>query len=158
MNSKKIIKNLVLLGAVAVLIGGGFVLYLFNMPHRDVQATATDFKLESSQLVTEYLSSAEQANLKYLDEEGESKVLAVTGAVFSITEDLNQQKVVLLKNAGDKAGVSCTFMESTNASAAQLAPGQKVTIKGVIRSGAGYDEDLDMYEDVILEKCDIVKN
>jgi hypothetical protein len=158
MNRKNVFKNLVLLGAAALLIGGGYVLYLFNMPHRDVQATKTDFTLESSQLVAEYLNSAEQANLKYLDEEGDSKVLAVTGAVSAITDDLNNQKVVLLKNAGDKAGVSCTFTEATNAHAAQLAPGQTVTIKGVIRSGAGYDEDMDLYEDVILEKCDIVNN
>jgi len=158
MNRKKVFKNVVILGAAALLIGGGFVLYLFNMPHRDVQATKTDFKLESSQLVAEYLKSADEANQKYLDEEGESKVLAVTGTVSAITDDLNNQKVVLLKNAGDKAGVSCTFTEATNSHAAQLAPGQTVTIKGGIRSGAGYDEDLGLYEDVILEKCDIINN
>ncbi|MBV6442622.1 MAG: hypothetical protein EPGJADBJ_04341 [Saprospiraceae bacterium] len=158
MNRKKVFKNLVILGAAVLLIGGGFGLYLFNMPHRDVQATKTDFTLESSQLVAEYLNAAEQANLKYLDEEGDSKVLAVSGVVSAITDDLNNQKVVLLKNTGDKAGVSCTFMESTNAHAEQLAPGQTVTIKGVIRSGAGYDEDLGLYEDVILEKCDIINN
>jgi len=156
MNKKKVFKNLAILGAAALLIGGGFVLYLFNMPHRDVQATKTDFKLESSELVAEYLNSADQANLKYLDEEGESKVLAVTGTVSTIADDMNNQKVVLLKNAGDKAGVSCTFTASTNIHAAQLAPGQTVTIKGVIRSGANYDEDLGLYEDVIMEKCDII--
>jgi hypothetical protein len=35
--------------------------------------------------------------------------------------------------------------------------GQAITVKGVIRSGASYDEDLEMYENVILEKSDIVK-
>jgi hypothetical protein len=40
----------------------------------------------------------------------------------------------------------------------ELKIGTKVSIKGVIRSGAGYDEDLDMYEDVILEKCDLIRN
>jgi hypothetical protein len=38
-----------------------------------------------------------------------------------------------------------------------LALGEEITVKGVIRSGAEYDEDLEMYEDVIMAKCDLVK-
>lgn len=39
-----------------------------------------------------------------------------------------------------------------------LKTGDKITIKGVIRSGASFDSDLDMYENVIIEKSDIVSN
>lgn len=156
MNKKKIIRMLALLVVIGLMTGGGIVYYLFNMPHRDIQASQADDSLTSAQLVNEYLSSPEKANEKYLDEEGESKILAMTGKVYAITEDLNNQKVVLLKEEGDKAGVSCTFTAATNSSAEKLQKGQQVTIKGVIRSGAGYDEDLDLYEDVIIEKCDVV--
>ena len=97
------------------------------------------------------------ANAKYLNEEGESAVLAVTGKVSSITTDQINQKVILLKGADAHAGVSCTFTEETNNQASNVKIGQSLTIKGVIRSGAGYDEDLELYEDVILEKCTIVK-
>lgn len=141
-----------------VVFGGGVILYIFNIPHRDIQATSADYQMEAKQLVSEYLADASAANNKYLQEEGDSKIIVITGIVASIDEDMKQQKVVLLKEAGEKAGISCTFMASTNANAENLRKGNKVTIKGVIRSGAGYDEDLELYEDVIMEKCDVIHN
>ena len=155
---KKFVKWSLILMIGGIIVGGGAVLYIFNMPHRDVQAASADFQLEAKQLVNEYLADAGASNNKYLQEEGESKIIAVTGIVASIDEDMKQQKVVLLKDVGEKAGVSCTFMASTNANAENLRKGNKVTIKGVIRSGAGYDEDLELYEDVIIEKCDVLYN
>ena len=155
---KKFVKWGLILMIGGIIVGGGAVLYIFNMPHRDVQAASSDFQLEAKQLVNEYLADATASNNKYLQEEGQSKIIAVTGIVSSIDEDMKQQKVVLLKGAGEKAGVSCTFMASTNANAENLRKGSKVTIKGVIRSGAGYDEDLELYEDVIIEKCDVLYN
>ncbi len=155
---KKIIKWGLIILAGGLIIGGGVVYYLFNMPKRDVQATSTDYTVTSQQIVQEYLSNMQLANDKYLQAEGESKILAVSGTVASIDEDLNHQKVVLLKGVNDMAGVSCTFTTTTNVNAAKLKNGDKVTIKGVIRSGAGYDEDQELYEDVIMEKCDVINN
>lgn len=155
---KKSIKIFVGLGGAAVVIGGLLIYRMMSMPQRDVQATKTDFSLSASELVHEYLADASMANEKYLQEEGDSKILAVTGIIFSITEDQNNQKVLLLNDGSENAGVSCTFTAATNASTFGFEIGQTVTVKGVIRSGAGFDEDLEMYEDVILEKCDIVSN
>jgi len=152
---KKIIKWTIIVVVSGLVIGGGIVLYMWNMPQRNVQETPVDFKLNSEQLVKEYLSDAKASNAKYLQTEGDSKILAVTGEVFSITEDLKHQKVVLLKKKDEKVGVSCTFMQNTNENANKLKIGDKVTIKGVIRAGAGYDEDLELYEDAIMEKCDV---
>lgn len=140
-----------------IFVGGGVGLYIFNMPHRDVQSVPADYQLTAKQIVNEYLSDAQKANNKYLQEEGDSKIIAVTGTVESIDKDMNGQQVVLLKDLGEKAGVSCTFMSKANANAENLTKGITVTIKGVIRSGAGYDEDLEIFEDVILEKCDVVQ-
>lgn len=139
-----------------ILIAVGIALYMFFKPARDVQATETDYKYNASEIVNEYLTNAEKANQKYLDEEGVSKVLEITGTVSDISEDFNNQKVVLLKNATDKAGVSATFTKETNAHVNSIKIGDEVTIKGVIHSGASYDPDLEMYENVILDKCDIV--
>lgn len=155
---KKIVKWGLIFLVSGLVIGGGIVFYLFNMPHRDVQASNIDYKISASELVIEYLTNTDKANNKYLQEEGDSKILAVTGIVRSIDEDMNNQKVVLLQDYQIQAGVSCTFTASTNVNAEKLIIGDKVTIKGVIRSGAGYDEDLELYEDVILEKCDVLHN
>ncbi len=141
--------------ATGLVITGGIIIYMFNMPHRNVQNTSTDYSIRVKEVVNEYLTDADKANNKYLDSEGESKILEVTGMVSSITEDFNKQKVVLLKAKDLEAGVSCTFIAGTNESASTLKEGDKVTIKGVIRSGASYDEDLEMYENVIMEKCSI---
>jgi len=155
---KKTLKITIAFIGLAILIAGGVVTYMFNQPARNVQDTKTDFSYKSSEIVEEYLTNTQKANDKYLDENGNSKVIEVTGMVASITEDFNKQKVILLKSQNDKAGVSCTFTPETNSHTANISIGDNIRIKGVIRSGATFDEDLDMYENVILEKCDIISN
>jgi cytochrome c-type biogenesis protein CcmE len=156
MKRKKIIKAVLILIVVGILTGGGVVFYMFNMPHRNVQASETDYVLNAGQLVAEYLLDPTAANEKYLDDSGDSKILEISGMVASVSVDYNSQKVVLLKTPDNKAGISCTFTQETNASLNDIKEGQHVIVKGVIRSGAAYDEDLQMYENVIMEKCDIV--
>ncbi|MEA3445013.1 MAG: hypothetical protein U9R19_09855 [Bacteroidota bacterium] len=153
---KKILSIAAVLIIAGLLVGGGIGLYMFNMPHRDVQDSSSDFSLTSTQLVNEYFTNSAEANDKYLAEDGESKILEITGTVESVGENYNDQKVVLLKETNDKAGVSCIFIAESGSKAAKLKPGETITIKGVIRSGAAYDEDLGLYEHVILDKSDIV--
>lgn len=153
---KKNFKTLLILLGVGIFIAVAVALYMFNKPARDVQATKTDFSYQASEIVKEYLTDAKKANDKYLDEEGNSKVLEITGTVAQISEDFNHQKVILLKSATDKAGVSATFPKETNPHTSTIKVGDQITIKGVIRSGATYDKDLEMYENVILDKSDIV--
>jgi hypothetical protein len=142
---------------ILFLIGIGYVSYLWFMPHRDVQATTAFKTIEASALVNEFLSESEKANNLYLDAEGESKVLIVQGRIDNIQKDQLGQYVVLLKNAGEKMGVSSTFLMDTNYQVENLSIGDNIKIKGVIRSGAEFDEDLDLAENVILEKCALIK-
>lgn len=155
---KKILKIGAILLIAGLLIGGGTVLYMFNMPHRNVQSASTDFSLTASQLVAEYLENPTKANEKYLADDGDSKVLEIKGTVAKISEDFNGQKVVLLQETTDKAGVSCTFTQETNKNALTVQVGETRTIKGVIRSGASFDPDLEMYENVVVEKSDLINN
>ncbi|NJN28690.1 MAG: hypothetical protein HC819_23280 [Cyclobacteriaceae bacterium] len=157
MNKKKIFKIAGITAIAGILIGASVFLYMFFMPHRDVQATKTDFTLTSSEIVMEYLTDNNTANEKYLAEDGESKVLEVSGMVSKISEDFNGQKVILLKYPQDKAGVSATFTPQTNNNLKGVVVGQNITVKGVIRAGASYDEDLELYENVILDKSDLIK-
>ena len=152
---KKILKWGLIILISGLVISGSIIGYMFYQPHRDVQATTADYKMNTNQLVNEYLANAKASNEKYLDEEGESKIIEVTGTVSDISIDLNNKTVILLKADGDKAGVSCTLLETANSTNINL--GDVITIKGVIRAGAGYDEDLGLYEDVILGKGDIIK-
>lgn len=156
MKKRKIIKIGIIVAIAGLVIASSFGLYMFNMPHRNVQSTKADFSLNGSEIVTEYLADANAANSKYLAADGDSKVLEITGTINKISGNFAGKKVVLLKSDSDKAGVSATFIEEANMNVDKLIVGQSVTIKGVIRSGAAYDEDLELYENVILEKSDIV--
>lgn len=156
MKRKKIIKWSLLLVLVGVLIGGSIFLYMWFMPHRNVQDTPVDFKITTTELVNEYINDSETANGKYLQEEGDSKILAVTGTVSDITTDMEGKKVVLLKEEGADLGVMCYFLKATSANTSSLTIGKKATIKGVIRSGAEYDEDLELYEDAVMQDCDVL--
>ncbi len=156
MKKKKALKIIAILGVAGLLIGGGIGLYMFNKPHRNVSSANADYALSASEIVTEYLTDKDAANQKYLAADGKSKILEITGVVSKISEDFNGQKVVLLQGRKAKAGVSASFTSETNSSLRDILPDQTITIKGVIRSGASYDEDLEMYEHVIIEKSDIV--
>ncbi len=153
---KKSVKIGIIILAVGVLVVGGIGVYLFNLPHRNIQSTKTDIEITAANLVAEYLENPEQANAKYLDAEGESKILEVTGEVASVTEDFNKNLVVLLKSSGQEAGVSCTFLSTSGPIQNSFAKGQQIKVKGVIRSGASFDADLGFYEHVILDKCNLV--
>ncbi|MBN2263695.1 MAG: hypothetical protein JW735_12315 [Prolixibacteraceae bacterium] len=156
MKKKKIIRIGLIAVVAGIIIAGAVGFYMFNMPHRDVQSSKADFILNSSDIVAEYLGNKDAANQKYLAADGDSKILEVSGIVNKISEDFDGQKVVLLKSDGDKAGVIAAFTPETNANAEKLQVGELVTVKGVIRAGAAYDSDLELYENVILEKSDVV--
>ncbi len=136
----------VFLGVVVISIG----LFLYFMPHRNIQGEKESFSVSAEQLVNDFVTDVDAANAKYLDQ-----VIVVTGTVATIEEDQLEQKVVLLEVG--ESGVSCTFMLETNDNAEELKEGEEVKIKGVVRLGASYDEDLEMAEFAILEKCDISK-
>lgn len=153
---KKLLKIALIVATVAIIIIGSVAYYMFNMPHRDVSNTKTDYSLNASEFVAEYLKDVAAADNKYLDEEGESKILEITGPVSDIDTDFAGNKVVLLKRDTDKAGVSCTFTPESNAKVTNIKVGDVITVKGVVRSGAIFIEALDMYEHIIVEKCDLL--
>ena len=154
---KKLIRKGLIIGGLAGAIGLIIVLYIMFAPHRDVQSSPIDYTLTASTLVKESLDDAKATNKKYLSEDGDSKIIAISGKVASIKADFEDNKVVLLKEDNDKAGVQCTFMKTTNKNAATLSIGQEVIVKGVYRVAATYDEDFEEYENVIVEECDIIK-
>ncbi len=155
--SKSLKRILLTIIALAVVGGGSYALYLYYMPHRDVQASDAFAKLKATELLAEFTANKEAANQKYLSNDGDSKILIVEGRVHSITEDQNQQKVVLLKQEDAKVGVSCTFTAETNKNVDGIKEGDIVKVKGAITQGNGYDDLLELYDNALLRECDIVK-
>lgn len=151
---KKILSAL----GIIVLIVIAYVAYLWFQPHRDVVNSKADVEITAGRLVEEFLTDANAARTKYLDSEGESKILIIGGVITQITTDQLGQKVVQLKTSpDDKLGVACTFTLETNPQAENLKIGNQVRIKGVIRSGAEYDEDLELGIDAVVEKSSLAE-
>lgn len=142
-------------GLLLLAVGLGTVIYLFNMPKRNVAESDADFKIEASALVQEYLKDAKAANAKYLKEDGVSDILEVSGTLAKVEEDYNNQLVLLIQEAGDPTGVSVTLQVGEKP--ADLKIGQILRLKGVVRSGANYDEDLGFYEPVVIEDATVIK-
>jgi len=156
MKKRKVFQIIAIIGIAGLLTGGGVGLYMFYKPHRDVQSAKTDYKLTSSQIVAEYLADNQAANQKYLAADGDSKILEISGEVKRVSENFKGQKVLLLNGGKNMAGVSAIFNAETNDNLDEITIGQAIKVKGVIRSGASYDEDLGMYENVILEKSNLL--
>lgn len=154
--SKKTIKIIALVTLIAIAGGVIYGIYMYNLPHRNVQTTNTDYKVTVSELVNEYLSDPETANKKYLADDGDSKVLEVTGTVKRIQENFNGQKVIILQQDEDQAGASFTITTASHQDISTLETGQTITLKGVIRSGPFYDADLDMYVNAVIDESDLV--
>ena len=147
---KKTLKYSLFGGGFLAIVAVAILLYLYFMPHRDIQSEEVNFKITAKQFVKDFVKDPDGSNIKYLD-----KVVIVEGEVSKIEEDQLQQKVILLKT--ENSGVNCTFMKETNKSTQNIKIGDIVKIKGVVRMGASYDEDLELPEFAILEKCDIIK-
>ncbi len=155
--NKKVKKILLVVIVLATIAGASYALYMFFMPHRDVQASDAFANMQATELLAEFTADKEAANLKYLDDDGDSKILIVEGRVESITENQNGQKVLLLKEEGSKMGINCTFMAETNKSTEGIKTGERVKVKGAITQGSGYDDLLELYDNALLINCDIVK-
>jgi len=77
----------------------------------------------------------------------------VTGKVVKVTDNSQNQKVVILE--GGKAEVRCTFLAETSEKAGTLKEGEDAQIKGLILQLASYDEDLEEYEATLLRDCSL---
>lgn len=154
---KKTLKRIGLVILVGIFIAGSIGAYLFFKPHRNVQATSAFATLKVQDLTNEFTTDAAKANAKYLASDGNSKVLIVEGRVSKISTNQNGEQVIVLKNEGEKVGVSATFTQQTSANVTNVKVGDIIKIKGAITAGNRYDADLDLYEHAILVQCDIEK-
>lgn len=156
MNKKRIFKWVLSLFVIGLITGGSIFLYYWYMPHRDVQASSTDYKVNVSALVEEYLEDEQKANEKYLDEEGESKIFEISGTVSEIDQVGNSEIIIALNGQDVPVGIRCTLDQGQNADGVKVD--DKITIKGVIRSGPVYDELLEMYIDGVMAKSSVINN
>ena len=153
MNKKKVL----LIGAVLVVLGASIGAYfLIFQENRDTQAVESAFTITSEDLVNKCLTDLEKTNGELLADNGESEVFVVTGKISSTEKNQNGQTTIYLFAGEGKPLVRCTLLQEEDVT--NLNAGDQVKVKGVFRSCAEYDEDLDLTEDAIIDQCAIVKN
>jgi hypothetical protein len=134
----KIITGLLLLAAIGTIVG----YYLWNKPHENI-ASAKGIKIPAPALLQVFIADSTGANKKYYQQ-----VLEVTGMVKSISKNLQNQTVVILKTNTEGSYINCTM----EGGAENIKEGSSVIIKGVCQGIQG-DADLGIMGDVYLIRC-----
>ncbi len=141
----------ILLFIIVLIISGVFYVY---QPHRNITEARVDYTLQVNELITEYLDNTTKANAKYLSDDGQSKVIVIVGVISATSKSADGRDILILKNKRQEVGIQCLF--AIGEDEGDIKIGEKIKIKGVLRAGPEYNEDLEMYENGYLEKCSIV--
>lgn len=134
------LRNLAILGALCVLLGGAWMAQRQYDRAPEVAAgkwpSAT---LEATDLLQEFMDDEVAAGKRYTDE-----VIEVNGTVRGVSAPQGGKVSVLLETGNPLAAVVCEFDQSMSG----LVPGSMVTVKGYC---AGYNLD------VVLQRCALVE-
>ena len=131
------LRNIVILGALGVLMGGAWMAQ--RQYDRRPEAAAgkrPSVTMDADRLLQEFMQDESAAGARYNDH-----VVAVTGVVREVGKPRGGKVTVLLETGNPLAAIACEFSE---ADAPNVAPGDHVAVKGFC---AGYNLD------VLLQRC-----
>jgi hypothetical protein len=134
------------------LLAAGMGLDIYFKPHRDVKTVPVFDEFDVDDFTAEFLEHPDKARDTYLAEDGESKIVAMTGTISAIDTNLAGHIVIELRGKRE-AGARFTLMPEENGKAADLHVGDQAKITGVVSAGAEFDPDFNRYLDAILEQC-----
>ena len=113
-------KRILILAAVAILIGVGTGIYLYFLPAKKVE-NSVGIDITAASLAKEYASDEKSADAKYLN-----KAISVSGVVSETEKNQDGGLMIVLQTDDPMAGVQCTLRDK----GANPAKGQSIVIKG----------------------------
>lgn len=132
--------------ALLALVAGATGYYMYQKGPVNVR-NAKGVVVEADALYRLYVTDIAQAQELY-----DQKVLQVSGVVASVSTNIQNEQVVLLKVSDEKGFINCTMDETILAKS-----GESIVLKGVC-SGIGESEpDMDIYGDVYLSRAILSK-
>ncbi|MBV5315702.1 MAG: hypothetical protein JZU47_20560 [Prolixibacteraceae bacterium] len=139
------IKYAIILALVAIAIGASVGLKMFFKPHADISKLKSEFKLDASNLITEFGQDENTATTKYSE-----KILEISGKLVAKNKLPNGTDLLVLED--EMQGISCQ-LDSSWASANQsviqsLETGNPVTVKGVCK---GYLMEIKVSPAIVLK-------
>lgn len=153
MKKSKLLRWAAAVIGIATVAGVSFAAYLWFMPHRDVQSRPPDLWITTTDLIDRYLSDAPAANAFFLKEDGNSKILALTGAIREVKKNQAGATVIRIAEPDGKAGALCVLTEAASAASSDYTVGSQITLKGAIRAGPTYDDLIGIYVDAVMDDC-----
>jgi hypothetical protein len=131
------LRNLAILGALAILMGGAWLAQ--RQYEKQPEAAAgkrPSVKVEAERLLQDFMRDEATADDRYND-----RVLAVEGSVREVGAPRGGKVIVLLNTGNPLAAIACEFDVKD---LPRLSPGDRVTVKGYC---AGHNLD------VLLQRC-----
>lgn len=135
------------------LLAAGYGLNMWFEPHRDVKTAPVFAEFGVDDFITEFIDDPAAAKEKYLADDGDSKIVTMSGKVAVIETNLNGAYVVELRGKREEAGVRFTLMDDQNETALKLHVGDSTKITGVVSAGPEYDADFGRYLNAIIEQA-----
>lgn len=117
----KWMKILLVVVGIGLVAGAGYVIYVYNKPHRDV-AKEQGVQLSAQNLYDAFRNNEQAANKLYLD-----KAIQLTGEVADVSTNQDGKTVVNFKTSDPLVMINCTFKDNPGA----LAAGSVITFKGI---------------------------
>jgi tRNA_anti-like len=135
------IKKVLLFGLVALVIGGGVGVYMWNKPHEAIGKA--NFTTTATELAAEFGKDEAAATKKYVGQDGKMIVIQVSGKIADVKNDTSGITIGL--ETGDPMnGVSCVLDRFTKQTKTDYKVGEAVTLKGLCTG---------KLSDVILDRC-----
>lgn len=140
-------KHLLLIVTIMVFVAIGIGYYLYTKPAINVQ-NVVGKNVTAKDLYAGFINDSAQAKNNYAN-----RILEVSGMVTLITQNQQQQNVVMLKTNIDGASINCT-MEGV---ATNIIAGKMIIIKGICSGLGEGDADMGLMGDVYLVRCYHIK-
>ena len=148
--TKKKIIFFSILGVAA--IGGAIAYYLYNKGPIDVK-NATGIKIDAVELYQTFSKDSIAAKKKFIGGAGSDKILEVSGIVTQVSQNQQNQAIILLQTGEETASINCTL----EGSAQTTKEGDKVTIKGICKGMGESVPEMGVFGDVYLSRCYLAK-
>lgn len=141
-------KRIILFSVIGIaVIGGAIGYYLYNKGPVDVK-NAAGTKVAASALYQSFTKDSVQARKLYGD-----KIIEASGIVERISQNQQNEAVLLLKTGESGAYVNCTMEGPVT----QVKEKDSLSIKGICTGIGSGDADLGILGDVYLVRCYLVK-
>ena len=135
------IKKILIFGAIAAIIGGGYGYCMWNKPHAEIGKP--NFTTTATELAAEFSADEAAATKKYVGSMDKMIIVQVSGTIAEVKND--SLGIALGLDTGDPINsVSCVLDKFTKQAKTDFKVGESVTLRGTCTG---------KLSDVVIDRC-----